>query len=85
MTRGKSSSTVTAMYGYDLSSRRRTLNGGRCRRMRFCSRWKASASVVVTTTSTRSTRSTRLPRPLRASPPRKYERTRARSDFALPT
>jgi len=30
------------MYGNDLSSRRRTLNGGRWRFTRFCSRWSAS-------------------------------------------
>ena len=35
MTRGYSSSIVTAMYGNDLSSRRRTLNGGRWRLTRF--------------------------------------------------
>ena len=51
MTRGYSSSTVTAMYGNDLSSRRRTLNGGRWRLTRFCSRWSASTSVPVTITS----------------------------------
>ena len=45
MTRGKSSSTVTAMYGNDLSSRSRTLNGGRWRLTRFCSRCSASTSV----------------------------------------
>ncbi len=40
------------MYGNDLSSRRRMLNGGRWRLTRFCSRWSASASVRVTMTST---------------------------------
>ena len=38
ITRGYSSSTVTAMYGNDLSSRRRTLNGGRCRLTRSARR-----------------------------------------------
>src|SRR5437667_28291 len=45
------------MYGKDLSSRRRTLNGGRWRLTRFCSRWRASASVPVTITSRSATRS----------------------------
>ena len=57
MTRGKSSSTVTAMYGNDLSSRRRTLYGGRWRLTRFCSRCSASTSVPVTIVSISSTRS----------------------------
>ena len=41
------------MYGNDLSSRSRTLNGGRWRLTRFCSRWSASASLWVTITSIR--------------------------------
>ena len=53
ITRGYGSETVTAMYGNDLSSRSRTLNGGRCRLTRFCSRWSASASLCVTITSMR--------------------------------
>jgi hypothetical protein len=57
MTRGKSSSTVTAMYGKDLSSRSRTLNGGRYRLTRFCSRCSASTSLPVTITSMSATRS----------------------------
>ena len=52
--------------------------------MKFCSRWKASVSFV-TMTSIRSTRSVSLSSPARESPPRKYERTRERSDFAFPT
>ena len=56
ITRGYSSSTVTAMYGNDLSSRRRTLNGGRWRLTRFCSRWSASTSEPVTITSMSATR-----------------------------
>ena len=39
------------MYGNDLSSRSRTLNGGRWRLTRFCSRWSASTSVPVTIVS----------------------------------
>src|SRR6266516_4653813 len=86
MTRGKSSSTVTAMYGNDLSSRRRTLNGGRWRLTRFCSRWSASTSVPVTITSTSAIRFTMRAIPARVSPPCwKYERTRGRKVFALPT
>ena len=46
------------MYGNDLSSRSRTLNGGRWRLTRFCSRWSASASLWVTITSIRAIRST---------------------------
>ena len=60
ITRGYSSSTVTAMYGNDLSSRSRTLNGGRWRLTRFCSRWSASTSLPVTITSTSATRAGRL-------------------------
>ena len=74
------------MYGNDLSSRSRTLNGGRCRLTRFCSRWSASTSLPVTITSTSATRSGQLPDPDAAVAARwKYERTRERSDFALPT
>ena len=39
------------MYGNDLSSRSRTLNGGRWRLTRFCSRWSASTSLPVTIVS----------------------------------
>ena len=46
------------MYGNDLSSRRRMLNGGRWRLTRFCSRWSASASFRVTMTSTSAMRPT---------------------------
>ena len=86
ITRGYSSSTVTAMYGNDLSSRSRTLNGGRCRLTRFCSRWSASTSLPVTITSTSATRSDSWRIWARPSPVFwKYERTRGRSDFAFPT
>ena len=70
ITRGYGSETVTAMYGKDLSSRSLTLNGGRCRLTRFCSRCSASASLWVTITSTRPTRPTSWSMPARASPPR---------------
>src|SRR5438045_3910593 len=74
------------MYGNDLSSRRRTLNGGRCLLTRFCSRWSASTSLPVTITSTSATRAGRLRICARPSVVFwKYERTRGRSDFALPT
>ena len=86
ITRGYSSSTVTAMYGNDLSSRSRTLNGGRWRLTRFCSRWSASTSLPVTITSMSATRSGSCRIWTRPSVVRwKYERTRDRSDFALPT
>src|SRR5881628_3277482 len=68
MTRGYSSSTVTAMYGNELSSRSRTLNGGRWRLTRFCSRWSASTSVPVTIVSTAATRETSWSIPARVSP-----------------
>ena len=86
MTRGYSSSTVTAMYGNDLSSRSRTLNGGRCRLTRFCSRCSASTSLPVTITSMSATRPAICRIWARPSPVFwKYERTRDRSDFAFPT
>ncbi len=86
ITRGYSSSTVTAMYGNDLSSRSRTLNGGRCRLTRFCSRWSASTSLPVTITSISPTRSRSARIWTRPSCDFwKYERTRGRSDFAFPT
>src|SRR5207248_10542339 len=87
MTRGYSSSTVTAMYGNDLSSRSRTLNGGRWRLTRFCPRWSAATSLDVTIVSTSEMRATILSIPWRVSlrPAWKYERTRDRSAFALPT
>ena len=68
ITLGYSSVSVTAMYGNDLSSRSRLLNGGRWRLTRFCSRWSASASVRVTITSTSSTRSVSCAVPTRESP-----------------
>src|SRR4051794_2151570 len=87
MTRGYSSSTVTAMYGNDLSSRNRTLYGGRWRLTRFCSRCSASTSLDVTIVSIVSTRVAicRMPWRVSLDPGWKYWRTRGRSDFALPT
>ena len=75
------------MYGNDLSSRSRTLNGGRWRLTRFCSRCSASTSLEVTIVSIWSTRFAIVRMPCRVSlePAWKYERTRGRSDFALPT
>src|SRR6266571_3577999 len=74
------------MYGKDLSSRSLTLNGGRCLLTRFCSRCSASTSVPVTITSTSCTRSGNCESVGRSRPRAwKYERTRGRSDFALPT
>src|SRR5579883_1788107 len=75
------------MYGNDLSSRRRTLKGGRCRLTRFCSRWSASTSVPVTIVSIVATRPAicRMPTRVSLEPAWKYDRTRGRSDFALPT
>ena len=75
------------MYGNDLSSRSRTLNGGRWRLTRFCSRCSASTSLEVTIVSIVSTRSAiwRMPWRVSLEPAWKYERTRGRSDFALPT
>ena len=75
------------MYGKDLSSRSRTLNGGRWRLTRFCSRWSASTSVPVTITSMSATRSGSCWIVARVSEEDcwKYERTRGRSDLALPT
>src|SRR6476661_253199 len=87
ITRGYSSSTVTAMYGNDLSSRSRTLNGGRWRLTRFCSRCSASTSLDVTIVSIVSTRLAiaRMPWRVSLDPAWKYDRTRGRSVFALPT
>src|SRR6478736_9098591 len=87
ITRGYSSATVTAMYGNDLSSRNRTLYGGRWRLTRFCSRWSASTSLEVTIVSIASTRAAICRMPCRVSlePGWKYWRTRGRSDFAFPT
>src|SRR5918911_1027339 len=83
ITRGYSSSTVTAMYGNDLSSRSRTLNGGRWRLTRFCSRCRASTSFCVTITSISVTRSGSWRIAARESRLCwKYERTRGRKDVA---
>ena len=54
-TRGKGSWTVTLMYGYRLSSRRRMLKRGRCSLMRLASRMSASASDPTTMVSREST------------------------------
>ena len=70
------------MYGNDLSSRSRTLNGGRCRLTRFCSRCSASTSLGVTIVSIVSTRLGQLrgcPGACRSSPPGS---TSARADAA---
>ncbi len=72
------------MYGYDLSSRRRMLKRGLYCLMKFCSASSASDSVWTTSASTWSIRDTR------SLPPRvlgfeKWEATRLRIDFALPT
>ena len=86
MTRGYSSATVTAMYGYDLSSRSRMLNVGRWRLIRFCSRKSASVSDSAETNSMVSIRSTSSAvLAVAYASRRKYDRTRERSDFALPT
>src|ERR1700694_5204832 len=79
MTRGYSSSTVTAIYGNDLSSRSRTLNGGRWRLTRFCSRCSASTSVSVTITSKSATRPGSWPLAARVSPFSQSLRTRGRA------
>ena len=55
------------MYGNDLSSRSRTLNGGRWRLTRFCSRCSASTSEPVTIVSTSAIRSTSWSIPARVS------------------
>ena len=86
ITRGNSSPIVTAMYGYDLSSRRRMLNGGRCRLIMFCSSSSASFSVLAASSSMSSIRPTSSAVIRVAySSRRKYDCTRLRSDFALPT
>ena len=72
------------MYGYDLSSRRRMLKGGRCCLMKRCSASRASASFWVATKSIDSTRDSISSAP-RAERPLKCEPTRLRIDFALPT
>ena len=51
--RGHSSSSVTARYGYDLSSFSRMLKRGLCRLMRLNSRKNASTSFLATIHSTR--------------------------------
>ena len=75
----------TDALGRDLLSR--TLYGGRWRFTRFCSRCSASTSVPVTIVSISSTRSAiwRIPGRVSDEPGWKYDRTRGRSDFALPT
>ena len=54
-TLGNGSWTVTLMYGYRLSSRRRMLKRGWCSLMRFASRMSASISVPTTRVSREST------------------------------
>ena len=60
------------MYGKDLSSRSRMLNGGRWRLTRFLPRWSAPASFRVTMTSTSAIRGTSRSIPGRVSPRWKY-------------
>ena len=72
------------MYGYDLSSRRRMLKGGRYCLMKFCSASSASASVVD------DERVDRVDHRQQVAAHRvlgleKCEATRLRIDFALPT
>ena len=83
-TRGKSSSSEIAMYGYDLSSRRRMLKRGLYCLMKFCSASSASASVWTTSASMWSMMSSR-PSPPRVLGLEKCDATRLRIDFALPT
>ena len=83
-TRGKSSSSEIAMYGYDLSSRRRMLNRGLYCLMKFCSTSSASDSLLTTSASIWSIM------PSSPSPPRvlgfeKWDATRLRIEIALPT
>jgi hypothetical protein len=80
------SSSDSFRYGKFLSSRSRTLKGGRSRLMKFDSRMSASSSVFTTTNSTSAISETR--RAVRGgwiAPGWKYDRTRDRSDFAFPT
>ena len=71
------------MYGYDLSSRRRTLKIGRYCLMKFCSASSASASVWVATNSMLAIDATMSLRELDAL--LKWPATRFLIDFALPT
>jgi hypothetical protein len=71
------------MYGYDLSSRRRTLKIGRYCLMKFCSASSASASVCVATNSMLATEATMSVRELDAL--LKWPATRFRIDLAFPT
>ncbi len=76
---------VTLRYGKRLSSRSRTLNGGWWRLMRLASRISASTSLVTTIVRTSATRSTIFAvRYACAAESWKYERTRLRSETALP-
>ena len=72
-----------AMYGYDLSSRSRTLKIGRYCLMKFCSASSASASVCVTTNRCSRSASTMSPRELEAL--LKWPATRFLTDLAFPT
>ena len=72
------------MYGYDLSSRSRTLNSGRYWRMKRCSVRSASASVCVATKSIWSIWSIMSTAP-RVPGLEKCEATRLRIERALPT
>ena len=72
------------MYGYDLSSRSRMLNRGRCRLMNCCSASSASASVSVTRKSIVAIRSIISAPPL-VDLPEKWPPTRLRIEVALPT
>ena len=77
---------MTAIIGYDLSSRRRTLNAGFRSLISVCSSNSASVSVPVTVTSTSATRITiSAVRRSMLRTGRVYELTRLRSAFALPT
>ena len=72
------------MYGYDLSSRRRTLKTGRWRLMNSCSASSASASVSVAMNSMSAIWATMSVEP-RAPGFEKWPATRLRSERALPT
>src|SRR5919106_5441641 len=84
MARGHRSATVRARYGYDLSSRYRTLNRGRCSWIRLYSRWRASTSPEATIHSTRPAASS-MASVLGCWGRPQYAARRLRRDLAFPT
>ena len=86
ITRGNSSPTVTASHGYDLSSRYFTLKRGSNSLIQLYSSWSASTSVLTTVHSTADAEVTIVAvRAWRLPTSWKYDESRARRFFALPT